>query len=194
MIRWKLQHFSDKNQDIFTSQLIWGSFFKFPDFPWIFGCKVPWPSLTTLFFNISRTFQSAENTAIINKYEDNSNSYRIYLRCSDTGPSARPMRSCVAATRDSRRSTPLAPSGDRINRRYIYIILLLSTINNNTNTNKHQSHLEQSTHSNIRPHEKIQISDITPPKKSNIRYLGTSVPPPPPLKSSKDSCTQNVIN
>ena len=36
--------------------------------------------------------------------------------------------------------------------------------------------------SNIRYHtpKKNQISDITPPKKSNIRYPGTCTPVPPP--------------
>ena len=30
--------------------------------------------------------------------------------------------------------------------------------------------------------QKNQLSDITPPKKSNIRYQGTPVPPPTPLR------------
>ena len=42
------------------------------------------------------------------------------------------------------------------------------------------SHPLKNQISNIWPQNKNQISDITPPNKSNIRYLGTPVPPPPP--------------
>ena len=54
---------------------------------------------------------------------------------------------------------------------------------------KKKSSIRYHTHTNIRylalknqisDPPKNQLSDITPPKKSNIRYQGTPVPPPPP--------------